>query len=150
MHFICACSKLISISHGSWSLVQRIQVRFCTCAGPPRLGSGAAAKISARGLVLVMGKARVLWGVHGRGICRNRQGENKKQGSRQQQCEVPCGIGNVINSSLFINSSLSSLSSTSHAVHRGVQLCVCVCVCVGSGHGGRLRQGEGVGGGGGG
>ncbi len=39
---------------------------------------------------------------------------NKKQCSRQLQCEVPC-IGNVINSSLFINSSLSSLSSTSHA-----------------------------------
>ncbi len=39
--------------------------------------------------------------------------------SRQLQCEVPCGIGNVINPSLFINSSLSSLSSTSHAVHKG-------------------------------
>ncbi len=36
---------------------------------------------------------------------------NKKQGSRQLQCEVPCA-GNVVNSSL-------SLSSTSHAVHRG-------------------------------
>ncbi len=28
------------------------------------------------------------------------------------QCEVPCSVGNVVNSSLFIN---SSLSSTSHA-----------------------------------
>ncbi len=45
--------------------------------------------------------------------------ENKKQCSRQLQCEVPCGVGNVINSSLFINSSLSSLSSTSHAICRG-------------------------------
>ncbi len=44
---------------------------------------------------------------------------NKKQCSRQLQCEVPHGIGNVINSSLFINSSLSSLSSTRHAVCRG-------------------------------
>ena len=44
---------------------------------------------------------------------------NKNQCSRQLQCEVPCGVGNVINSSLFIKSSLSSLSSTSHAVHRG-------------------------------
>ncbi len=44
---------------------------------------------------------------------------NKKQCSRQLQCEVPCSVGNVINSSLFINSSLSSLSSTSHAVHGG-------------------------------
>ncbi len=44
---------------------------------------------------------------------------NKKQCSRQLQCEVPCGVGNVISSSLFINSSLSSLSSTSHAVCRG-------------------------------
>ncbi len=43
---------------------------------------------------------------------------NKKQCSRQLQCKVPCA-GNVINSSLFINSSLSSLSSTSHAVCRG-------------------------------
>ncbi len=43
---------------------------------------------------------------------------NKKQCSRQLQCEVPCSIGNVMNSSLFINSSLSSLSSTSHAIHR--------------------------------
>ncbi len=45
--------------------------------------------------------------------------QNKKQCSRQLQCEVPCGIGDVVNSSLFINSSLSSLSSTSHAVHGG-------------------------------
>ncbi len=44
------------------------------------------------------------------------KGTNKKQCSRQLQCKVPCGIGNVINSSLFSNSSLSSLSSTSHAV----------------------------------
>ncbi len=44
---------------------------------------------------------------------------NKKQCSRQLLCEVPCGVGNVVNSSLFINSSLSSLSSTSHAVHGG-------------------------------
>ncbi len=47
--------------------------------------------------------------------------QNKKQCSRQLQCEVPCGISNVVNSSLFISSSLSSLSSTSHAIHRGVQ-----------------------------
>ena len=40
---------------------------------------------------------------------------NKKQCSRQLQCEVPCGVGNVINSSLFIKTSLSSLPSTSHA-----------------------------------
>ena len=40
---------------------------------------------------------------------------NKKQCSRQLQCEVPCSIGNVVNSSLFINSSLSSLPSTCHA-----------------------------------
>ncbi len=39
---------------------------------------------------------------------------NKKQCSRQLQCEVPCGIGDV-------NSALSSLPSTSHArPHRGV------------------------------
>ncbi len=49
------------------------------------------------------------------GFCRFHQILNKKQCSRQLQCEVPCGVGNVINSSLFINSSLSSLSSTSHA-----------------------------------
>ncbi len=42
---------------------------------------------------------------------------NKKQCSRQLQCEVPCA-GNVVNSSMFVNSSLSSLSSTSHAVHK--------------------------------
>ncbi len=41
---------------------------------------------------------------------------NKKQCSRQLQCKVPCGISDVMNSFLFINSSLSSLSSTSHAV----------------------------------
>ena len=44
---------------------------------------------------------------------------NKKQCSRQLQCEVPCSVGNVINSSLFNNSSLSSLFSTSHAVRGG-------------------------------
>ncbi len=44
---------------------------------------------------------------------------NKKQCSRQLHCEVPCNVANVINSSLFINSSLSSLSSTSHAVRSG-------------------------------
>ena len=41
---------------------------------------------------------------------------NKKQCSRQLQCNVPCSVGNFVNSSLFINSSLSSLSSTSHAI----------------------------------
>ncbi len=41
--------------------------------------------------------------------------QNKKQCSRQLQCEVPCSVGNVVNSSLFINSSLPSLPSTSHA-----------------------------------
>ncbi len=45
---------------------------------------------------------------------RERRDLNKKQCSRQLQCEVPCSIGNVINSSLFINYSWSSLSSTSH------------------------------------
>ncbi len=40
--------------------------------------------------------------------------KNKQQCSRHLQCEVPCGVSNV-NSSLFINSSLSPLSSTSHA-----------------------------------
>ncbi len=44
---------------------------------------------------------------------------NKKQCSRQLQCKVPCSVGNVINFSLFIHSSLSSLSSTSHAIHGG-------------------------------
>ncbi len=44
---------------------------------------------------------------------------NKKPCSRQLQCKVPCGVGNVVHSSLFINSSLSSLSSTSCAVYRG-------------------------------
>ncbi len=44
---------------------------------------------------------------------------NKKQCSRQLQCQVPCGVGDDVNSSLFINSSLSSLSSTSHAVNGG-------------------------------
>ncbi len=44
---------------------------------------------------------------------------NEKQCSRQLQCEVPCGVSNVVNSSLFINSSLSSLSSTSHAICKG-------------------------------
>ncbi len=43
---------------------------------------------------------------------------NKKQCSRQLQCEVPCSVGNVVNSSLF-NSSWSSLSSTSHADFAG-------------------------------
>ena len=43
---------------------------------------------------------------------------NEKQCSWQLQCEVPCSIGSVVNSSLFINSSLSSLSSTSYAVRR--------------------------------
>ncbi len=59
---------------------------------------------------------------------------NKKQCSRQLQCEVPCGTGNVINSFLFINSSLSSLSSTNHAVHQDGG---------GSSCRGGLRQGEG-------
>ncbi len=44
---------------------------------------------------------------------------NEKQCSRQLQCKVPCSLGNVINSSLFINSSWSCLSSTSHAVFGG-------------------------------
>ncbi len=65
---------------------------------------------------------------------------NEKQCSRQPQCEVPCSVGNVVNSSLFINSSLSSLSSTSHAVHGG-------SVGGGSGHGGSGRRGGGVHGG---
>ena len=64
-------------------------------------------------------------------FCFHGEFHNKKQCSRQLQCEVPCGIGNVINSSLFINSSLSSLSSTSHAVH---------------GWGSHLQWGEGGGG----
>ncbi len=49
---------------------------------------------------------------------------SSKQCSRQLQCEVPCCVGNVINSSLFINSSLSSLSSTSHAVQWGWWSCL--------------------------
>ncbi len=63
---------------------------------------------------------------------------NKKQCSRQLQCEVPGGVGNVVNSSLFNNSSLSTLSSTSPAVQGGVQ------------PGGSLGGRRGVGGGGGG
>ncbi len=39
--------------------------------------------------------------------------QNKKQCSRQLQCEVSCSVSDVI------NYSLSSLSSTSHAVPRG-------------------------------
>ncbi len=62
---------------------------------------------------------------------------NKKQCSRQLQCEVPCSIGNVINSSLFINSSLSSLSSTSHTVRGGPG----GVWAGGSGHGGLGRGG---------
>ncbi len=65
---------------------------------------------------------------------------NKKQCSGQLQCEVPCSVSNVINFSLFINSSLFSLSSTSHAV------------CGGGGSGGRgvgeedgVKGGEGQG-----
>ncbi len=69
---------------------------------------------------------------------------NKKQCSRQLQCEVPCGIGNVINSSLFINSSLSSLSSTSHTVHEESHLWWGVLPSAGGGGGGSGR-GEGQG-----
>ncbi len=60
---------------------------------------------------------------------------NKKQCSRQLQCHDSCGVGNVINSSLFINSSLSSLSSTSHDAFcpQGRRPT--------SGRGSRLRQG---------
>ncbi len=65
---------------------------------------------------------------------------NKKQCSRLLQCEVPCGVGNVMNSSLFINSSSSSLSSTSHVIHRGVQQ-----EGGGSGRGRGVWQGEGEG-----
>ncbi len=74
---------------------------------------------------------------------------NKKQCSRQLQCKVPCGIGNVINSSLFINSSLSSLSFTSHAVQGGGFLPLVGGSCLWQG-GSCLQQGEGalVGGGG--
>ncbi len=69
---------------------------------------------------------------------------NKKQCSRQVQSEVPCGVGNVINSSLFITSSLSSLSSTSHAVWGGL-------AGGGGSSGGRgVWQGEGLSGRGGG
>ncbi len=50
---------------------------------------------------------------------RTRHISNKKQCSRQLQCEVPCSVGNVANSSLFINSFWSSLSSASHAVLGG-------------------------------
>ncbi len=62
----------------------------------------------------------------------------------QLQCEVPCGVGNVINSSLFINSSLSSLSSTSHAVYGGSHLWQGISASIG-GEGG--PTGEGVHGG---
>ncbi len=65
----------------------------------------------------------------------------KKQCSTQLQCEVPCA-GTVV------NSSLSSLSSTSHAVHRGGGLAIggsrCGEVWVGEGGWGRGRV-EGVG-----
>ncbi len=44
--------------------------------------------------------------------------ENKKQCSWQLQCEAP-SAGNVVNSSLFVNSSMSSLSSTRHATCGG-------------------------------
>ncbi len=65
--------------------------------------------------------------------------QNKKQCSRQLQGEVPCA-GNVVNSSLFINSSLSSLSSTRHACcPQGGGL-----AAGGVGHGG--GGGEGLGG----
>ena len=60
---------------------------------------------------------------------------NKKQCSRQLQCEVPCA-GNVV------NSSLSSLSSTSHAVFRGVQ--PWGSSQGGSGRGGGLGRGRGL------
>ncbi len=65
---------------------------------------------------------------------------NKKQCSRQLQCQVPCGVRDVVNSSLFTNSSLSSLSSTSHAIFGGggVQLQ--------GGSGGARGLGEGGGG----
>ncbi len=66
---------------------------------------------------------------------KSQESNNKKQCSRQLQCEIPCGVGNVVNSSLFINSSLSSLSSTLHAVCRGGP------PPVGGSH---LWQGEGV------
>ncbi len=58
--------------------------------------------------------------------------KNKKQCSRQLQCEVPCGIGNVV------NSSLSSLSSTSHAVQGGGVLAT-GAVQAGGGRLGRVR-----------
>ncbi len=78
----------------------------------------------------------------------SRRSQNKKQCSRQLQCEVPCDVGIVINSSLFINSSLSSLSSTSHAVQGGVfQLQGGPTVRGGLGQGG-LGEGEGEGEGG--
>ncbi len=63
--------------------------------------------------------------------------ENKKQCSRQLQCEVLCGVDNVINSSLFINSSLSSLSSTSYAIQRGGGSCLW------QGGGGSRERGQG-------
>ncbi len=62
---------------------------------------------------------------------------NKKQCSRQLQCEVPCSVGNIVNSSLFINSSWSPLSSTSQAIFAGGG-----CLALGgSGHGGVWPQG---------
>ncbi len=61
---------------------------------------------------------------------------NKKQYSRQLQCEVPCDVGNVI------DSSLSSLSSTGHAVHRGGG------PASGRGEGGLVGEGGLAGGGG--
>ncbi len=62
---------------------------------------------------------------------------NKKQCSRQLQCEFPCSVRNVVNSSLFINSSLSSLSFTSHAVTGGGG-----CLASGRGGGFCLQQGD--------
>ncbi len=67
--------------------------------------------------------------------------ENKKQCSRQLQCEVPCSIGNIVNSSLFINSSLSSLSSTSYAVCKGGPQGRGVWLQGRAGHGGRCSTG---------
>ncbi len=66
------------------------------------------------------------------------------------QYEVPCSVGNVINSALFINSSWSSLSSTSHAVFGGGFGCGGGSGCkgglaTGGSGGGRWSRGRGGG-----
>ncbi len=114
-------SHNVRCPQGKQSPSKKDGVRCCDCVERrfPRLSESRLAK--KRGSVLGTGA----------------MGENEKQCSRQLQCEVPCSVSNVINSSLFINSSLSSLSSTSHAVGGGPAM-------GGSGKGRGVGEGEGV------